>query len=142
MWHVFLSEEWAGEGGGVNCGRSDVSMDAEDGDDSSGRLVPATFAEHPSTTKLGSISNVPDMDGEQQAASSAPGRGPIRGTDDVVRLLDDICAWYAVHEPSSPVPPLLKRASQLVGLSFAELLQAIAPGGLSEFQVLAGDSGN
>lgn len=77
-----------------------------------------------------------------EAASSAPGRGPIRGTDDVVRLLDDICAWYAVHEPSSPVPPLLKRASQLVGLSFAELLQAIAPGGLSEFQVLAGDSGN
>lgn len=70
------------------------------------------------------------------------GRGPIRGTGDVVRLLDEICAWYAVHEPSSPVPPLLRRASQLVGLSFAELLQAIAPGGLSEFHVLAGDAGH
>ncbi|MDQ0010205.1 type VI secretion system protein ImpA [Luteibacter jiangsuensis] len=72
--------------------------------------------------------------------SNGTSRGPISGPDDVVRLLDEICAWYAIHEPSSPVPPLLRRASQLVGLSFAELLKAIAPGGLSEFQVLAGDS--
>ncbi|WP_448098433.1 type VI secretion system protein TssA [Luteibacter yeojuensis] len=74
------------------------------------------------------------------SASTGASRGPIRGTGDVVRLLDEICAWYAVHEPSSPVPPLLRRASQLVGLGFADLLKAIAPGGLSEFQVLAGDS--
>lgn len=80
--------------------------------------------------------------GGTDASPTANGtnRGPIRGPDDVVRLLDEICAWYAIHEPSSPVPPLLRRASQLVGLSFAELLKAIAPGGLSEFQVLAGDS--
>jgi type VI secretion system protein ImpA len=82
------------------------------------------------------------VDDAPDASSAIAGanRGPIRGTGDVVRLLDEICAWYAVHEPSSPVPPLLRRASQLVGLSFADLLKAIAPGGLSEFQVLAGDS--
>jgi len=69
-------------------------------------------------------------------------RGPVRNTDDVLRMLEEICAWYARHEPSSPVPPLLRRASRLVGLSFAELLRTLAPGGLSEFQSLAGDDEN
>lgn len=73
------------------------------------------------------------------AATTADARGPIRGTADVVRLLDEICAWYATHEPSSPIPALLQRAKGLVGLGFTDLLKALAPGGLSEFQVLAGD---
>jgi type VI secretion system protein ImpA len=73
------------------------------------------------------------------AAPAAVARGPVRGTDDVLRMLEEICAWYARNEPSSPVPPLLRRASRLVGLSFAELLRTLAPGGLSEFQSLAGD---
>lgn len=73
-------------------------------------------------------------------ASTGPqSRGPIRGPDDVRRLIDEICAWYAVHEPSSPVRPILRRAHGLVGLGFAELLKALAPGGLSEFQNVAGD---
>jgi type VI secretion system protein ImpA len=54
-------------------------------------------------------------------------------------MLDEICAWYARNEPSSPVPPLLRRASRLVGLSFTELLRTLAPGGLSEFQQLSGE---
>ncbi|MBB3228147.1 type VI secretion system protein ImpA [Luteibacter sp. Sphag1AF] len=67
--------------------------------------------------------------------------GPVRNTDDVLRMLDEICAWYSRHEPSSPVPPLLRRASRLVGLSFTELLRTLAPGGVSEFQHLSGDEG-
>lgn len=74
-----------------------------------------------------------------EGAAPAASRGPVRGTDDVLRMLDEICAWYARHEPSSPVPPLLRRASRMVGLSFAELLRTLAPGGLSEFQSLTGE---
>lgn len=72
-------------------------------------------------------------------AAAVTSRGPVRNTDDVLRMLDEICAWYARNEPSSPVPPLLRRASRLVGLSFSELLRALAPGGVSEFQSLTGD---
>ncbi|MEX1828681.1 type VI secretion system protein TssA [Luteibacter sp. CQ10] len=79
------------------------------------------------------------VDDTAPEALHAPGRGPIRGTDDVCRMLDEICAWYAQHEPSSPVRPMLRRARGLVGLGFGELLRAIAPGGYSEFQQLAGD---
>lgn len=83
----------------------------------------------------------PEAAAEEGSAetSATPGRGPIRGTDDVCRMLDEICAWYAQHEPSSPVRPMLRRARGLVGLGFGELLRAIAPGGYSEFQQLAGD---
>jgi type VI secretion system protein ImpA len=82
---------------------------------------------------------VGDSDRETGATAATAVRGPVRNTDDVLRMLDEICAWYARNEPSSPVPPLLRRASRLVGLSFADLLRTLAPGGLSEFQQLSGD---
>ncbi|ASW03535.1 hypothetical protein CJU94_35895 (plasmid) [Paraburkholderia aromaticivorans] len=56
----------------------------------------------------------------------------------MIRRLDEICEYYARVEPSSPLPVLLKRARRLVGKSFADVLRDIAPGGLSELQVLAG----
>lgn len=66
------------------------------------------------------------------------GKGPISGPDDVKRRLDEICEYYAVAEPSSPVPMLLRRAQRLVGCSFIELLQDLAPGGIAQLQVLSG----
>ncbi|HXP02256.1 MAG TPA: type VI secretion system protein TssA [Luteibacter sp.] len=102
--------------------------------------VAIRLPDAPVATSVEDVSHDETM--QESTVGTSTARGPIRGTDDVIRLLDEICAWYAVHEPSSPVPPLLRRAGQLVGLSFAELLQAIAPGGLSEFQVLSGDNGN
>lgn len=65
-------------------------------------------------------------------------QGKIAGHDDVIRCLDEICEYYARVEPSSPLPVLLKRARRLAGKSFADVLRDLAPGGLSELQVLAG----
>lgn len=36
-------------------------------------------------------------------------------------------AWFETHEPSSPIPVLLKRAEQLVGASYVEVVSAIPP---------------
>lgn len=58
--------------------------------------------------------------------------------EEIRRRLDEICAWYAANEPASPVPVVLRRARGLIGMDFAALLQAVAPGGLSEFRSLAG----
>jgi type VI secretion system protein ImpA len=65
-----------------------------------------------------------------------PGR--IQGADDVIRRIDEICEYYDRHEPSSPLPILLRRARNLVGKSFADVLRNIAPGGLGELQMLVG----
>ena len=62
----------------------------------------------------------------------------ISSRADVTRVLDALCAWYATHEPSSPVPLLLQRARKLVDKSFIELLQDLAPDGLGQLAQVSG----
>lgn len=77
--------------------------------------------------------------GDEPAGAPAPSRADeIAGRGDVVRILDRLCAWYARHEPSSPVPLLLQRASSLVELNFTELMQELAPDGLGQLGQVSG----
>ena len=86
-----------------------------------------------------------EEDGEAAAGIGAEGEGGvpaatgrISGSGDVVRRLDEMCEYYARHEPSSPVPLLLRRAQRLVGKDFQELLEDLAPGGMDELQRVSG----
>jgi type VI secretion system protein ImpA len=72
------------------------------------------------------------------ARASVPGR--IETPQDVMRRLDEICEYYARCEPSSPVPLLLRRAQRLVGKNFLDLLKDLAPGGVSEMEVISGSN--
>jgi type VI secretion system protein ImpA len=81
----------------------------------------------------------------EEGGTAAPGAvavtvaaAGINSPEDVTRCLDDICDYYARKEPSSPVPLLLRRAQRLVGKTFVDLLKDLAPGGLSELQVVSG----
>lgn len=74
-----------------------------------------------------------------RGSTVVPGsNGAITSLEDVKRRLDEICDYYAAVEPASPVPLLLRRAQRLVGLSFIELLQDLAPGGIAQVQVVSG----
>ncbi|WP_394777789.1 type VI secretion system protein TssA [Undibacterium sp.] len=64
--------------------------------------------------------------------------GEVRSREDVVRMLDKICAYYARNEPSSPIPLLLLRAQRLVDKSFMEILQDLAPDGLNQIHTISG----
>jgi type VI secretion system protein ImpA len=80
---------------------------------------------------------------EGEASASPTGKaaaasGRIETPQDVIRRLDEICDYYARCEPSSPIPLLLRRAQRLVGLSFVDLMKDLAPGGMSELQVISG----
>lgn len=80
---------------------------------------------------------------EGETSSTSTGKAPaasgrIETPQDVIRRLDDICDYYARCEPSSPIPLLLRRAQRLVGLSFVDLMKDLAPGGMSELQVISG----
>ncbi|MHC6226206.1 type VI secretion system protein TssA [Pseudomonas sp. X10] len=85
-----------------------------------------------------------------QASADAPqplaaSCGEIGNRDDVRQTLDRLCAYFAVHEPTSPVPLLLQRARKLLDLSFMELLQDLAPDGLAQMALVSGvrhDSGS
>jgi len=62
----------------------------------------------------------------------------IQSRSDVVRMLDLICAYYADHEPSSPIPLLLQRARRLVHSGFLEILAEIAPDSLTQVRTATG----
>lgn len=73
------------------------------------------------------------------AVARAPGvAGAINTRADVVRELDRICAYYDSHEPTSPVPMLLRRVKRLVSMSFFEIVRELAPSGMSEIETLRG----
>ncbi|MDJ0943319.1 MAG: type VI secretion system protein TssA [Kiloniellales bacterium] len=75
---------------------------------------------------------------------TAPAAGPIgvvKTRQDVVRLLDMICEYYARNEPSSPVPLLLKRAKGLVAKEFIDILRDLVPDAVGEAERIRGSEG-
>ncbi|MCB2261939.1 MAG: type VI secretion system protein TssA [Candidatus Thiosymbion ectosymbiont of Robbea hypermnestra] len=88
-------------------------------------------------------------DEDAPAATSHPGGGSttpgggggsavIAGREDVVRMLDRICEYYARHEPSSPIPLLLQRARRLVTKDFMDIMQDLAPDALAQVEIIRG----
>jgi len=87
-------------------------------------------------------------DGDEGVIPAAGGRGggPISGSiqspQDAIKLLDKICEYFERHEPSSPVPLLLRRAKKLVSKNFVEIIENMCPGAMSEVETVKGpDSG-
>jgi type VI secretion system protein ImpA len=61
--------------------------------------------------------------------------GVIQTRRDVLQSLDAICGYYESTEPSSPVLPLLRRAQQLVGKNFTEILQELVPDAVAQLKI-------
>ncbi len=66
------------------------------------------------------------------------GGGALRNRADVQRELGRLCEWFERNEPSHPAPLLLRRAQRLLGMSFLEIINDMAPNGIDQVQVIAG----
>jgi type VI secretion system protein ImpA len=66
--------------------------------------------------------------------------GQINTREDVVRALDQIIGYYERHEPSHPLPIVMKRAKRLVTMSFLEIMKDVAPDAMSQAEQLRGHS--
>lgn len=66
------------------------------------------------------------------APAGAPIRGRVASREDVARAIDEICAYYKVQEPGSPIPMVLERVKTWLPMSFIDVLKEIAPGSVSE----------
>ncbi|HKS13186.1 MAG TPA: type VI secretion system protein TssA [Pseudomonas sp.] len=83
-------------------------------------------------------------DDRQPAAASAPSPRPaarpgqVSSREDVLQSLERLLEYYARHEPSSPLPVLLRRAKNLVSADFATIVRDLIPDGLSQFENLRG----
>jgi type VI secretion system protein ImpA len=49
-----------------------------------------------------------------------------------------LCEYYRRHEPSSPIPVLLRRAKRLVSKDFMDIIRDLTPSGIPEAELLAG----
>lgn len=94
-------------------------------------------------------SKIPDEPGEMAAAEDGGGDGAgttvtavagVRSRQDAIRALDQICTWFEVNEPSSPVPILLRRAQKLIDKSFMDIVKDLTPDGMKQIEVFSGES--
>lgn len=77
------------------------------------------------------------------APASGVGRQPfkvgeISSRNEVIRALDAVCGYYERHEPSSPVPILLRRAQRLVSMNFVDIMRNLAPSAMSDIEKITG----
>ncbi|WP_250491302.1 ImpA family type VI secretion system protein [Caballeronia sp. INML2] len=52
-------------------------------------------------------------------------KGTLMNRETVVQAIREARQWFEAHEPSSPIPVLLRRAEQFVGKRYAEVVKAI-----------------
>lgn len=62
----------------------------------------------------------------------------IHTRQEAIVALDKICQYFERHEPSSPLPLLLKRARRLSNKSFLEIIRDISPDGIHQVESLGG----
>lgn len=74
----------------------------------------------------------------RRARAPAAISGEIASRADVVRMLDKINKYYQQYEPSSPVPLLLERAKRLVPKNFFEIMEDLAPDGMTQLLAVSG----
>lgn len=80
----------------------------------------------------------PAVESAGHAPVSAPVSGAIQTRDDVTRMIDKICEYYARNEPSSPVPILLQRARRLVAADFVTIMKDMASDGMNQVRAIGG----
>jgi len=96
------------------------------------RLAPQTAAP---TEDSSTDASQGDVD-RQTAVVTRPGE--IRSREDVVTTLERMCEYLARTEPSNPVQLVLRRAQRMMNMNFLELLNDLAPDGLSQAEKIVG----
>ena len=99
-----------------------------------GGPVVASAGQEIATGASASVAKTTAVDKTAKAAIS----GEIQSVEDVRKMIEKICDYYAANEPSSPVPILLQRANKLIGMDFLALLDNLTPSGKSALDTLVG----
>ncbi len=72
------------------------------------------------------------------ASSGGAIRGEISSRQDALIMLDKVIAFLERTEPGNPAPLLIQRAKRLVGVSFIDIMNDLAPDALSSIQNITG----
>jgi type VI secretion system protein ImpA len=64
--------------------------------------------------------------------------GEIQSRADALLAVDKACQYFERHEPSSPVPLLLRRAQRLASKTFMEIIEDVCPNGMDQVTTVSG----
>jgi type VI secretion system protein ImpA len=78
----------------------------------------------------------------EQAAERGPisMTGEIRSRNDALAAIERACQYFERHEPSSPVPLLLRRAQRLAPKTFLEIIEDVCPGAIDQVTAVSGSA--
>lgn len=74
--------------------------------------------------------------GENKGKTSLSGQ--ISTPKEALLAIEKVCQYFERHEPSSPVPLLLRRAQRLVSKSFLEVIQDFCPDAMNQIEMIGG----
>ncbi len=90
---------------------------------------------------LGGAAGEPAEGGGEAPKGGISLAGEISSPKEALLALEKVCQYFDRHEPSSPVPLLLRRAQRLVSKNFVEVISDMCPDALSRVQLIGGSSG-
>jgi type VI secretion system protein ImpA len=64
--------------------------------------------------------------------------GEIHSRSDALAAIERACQYFERHEPSSPVPLLLRRARRLAPKTFLEIIEDVCPGAIDQVAAVSG----
>jgi len=64
--------------------------------------------------------------------------GEIRSPQEALLAIEKVCQYFERHEPSSPVPLLLRRARKLVSKNFLDVIRDVCPDAMNQVEMLGG----
>jgi type VI secretion system protein ImpA len=92
-------------------------------------LLPAADA---AGQEAGAETDEPSGVGPEAGTSSRRGlAGAVTTRDEAMRAIDMVCEYLERSEPTNPAPLFLRRARQLIGYNFLQLLKELAPDALA-----------
>jgi type VI secretion system protein ImpA len=101
------------------------------------RLVDAVLALMPGAEPVAAGDGV-DGAAQGEGGDARGLSGGVRSREEAIRAIDMICAYLERHEPTNPAPLFLRRARQLVGHNFLQLMKELAPGALPDVARMVG----
>lgn len=115
-----------------------------------GKLRAVTGALHKAATAVVGTPTVAAGGGEQDAPAAdgvaAAGmtttppaaRGEIQSREEALQMLDRVIRYLEQTEPGNPAPLLIERAKKLIGVSFFEIMNNLAPNAIDSIETVTG----
>jgi type VI secretion system protein ImpA len=64
----------------------------------------------------------------------------VTSREDASNAIGQICEYFEISEPASPIPLLLRRAQGMIGKSFIEIMKDLSPESLPRIEIISGVS--